>query len=61
MKQAFVYFPILLVARMSWVAQSFMFAFRIQSNWNQELGELRLKYLEYTGLILYYAWNVAFM
>lgn len=62
--QAFLYFPILLVARMSWLLQSFTFVFRFRSPWNQEFKEeqtLQLGVWEHVGLIGYYAWYFGLM
>jgi len=62
--QAFLYFPILLIARISWLMQSFTFVFRFQSPWNQEFKHdepLRLGIWEHIGLLAYYGWNLALM
>jgi len=57
--QSFLYFPILLVARLSWLLQSFTFVFRFRSPWNQEFKKeqpLQLGIWEHIGLLAYYAW-----
>lgn len=62
--QSFLYFPILLVARFSWLVQSFTYAFRINSAWNQEFKkqeDLPLGRWEHVGLVGYYIWYLGIM
>jgi len=62
--QAFTYFPILLLARLSWLNESFKTAFGLggsSENAKLELERRGLQYplLERTGIVLHYAWVVA--
>jgi acyl-lipid Delta6-acetylenase / acyl-lipid (9-3)-desaturase len=61
--QAVLYFPILLIARMSWVIQSAVFVFQVGiSVWGQKRNApLRLGALEGLGLVLHYAWYFGLM
>jgi fatty acid desaturase/predicted heme/steroid binding protein len=63
--QAYLYFPILLLARLSWMNESFKTAFGLgASSANAEL-ELKRKGLQYpilekVAILIHYAWAVAF-
>jgi len=62
--QAFLYFPILLVARMSWLLQSFTFVFRTGDVWaapDTSLKPLHLGFREHAGLLLHYLWYFGLM
>lgn len=61
--QAFLYFPILFVARLSWLMQSFQFVFRLGNTWGETRNAqpLRLGWLEHGGLALYYGWYIGLM
>mmetsp|Transcript_47049 Transcript_47049/g.112801 ORF Transcript_47049/g.112801 Transcript_47049/m.112801 type:complete len:465 (-) Transcript_47049:64-1458(-) len=62
--QAILYFPILLVARMSWALQSFTFVFRTGDVWaspDTALKPLHLGFREHAGLILHYLWYIGLM
>ncbi|CAM9606295.1 unnamed protein product [Phaeothamnion confervicola] len=60
--QAGLYFPILLVARISWLAQSFCYAFDVQNGaWGTKGGDsdvlkLKNRWAERAGLLLHYLW-----
>ncbi|RHX99745.1 hypothetical protein DYB25_007319 [Aphanomyces astaci] len=56
--QAALYFPILLFARVSWVFQSYLYAFRSIGP-GGTFDPLQYPVLERAGLVLYYTWNVA--
>lgn len=59
-----MYFPILLIARVSWLAQSFLFIFDkvpgadlwATKGAEDERAVIRNKGLEKVGLVLYYLW-----
>lgn len=62
--QSVLYFPILLVARMSWLMQSFTFVFRMEGPWSAPdatLKPLHLGYAEHVGLVLHYVWYFGLM
>merc|ERR1719201_2633317 len=59
--QAFTYFPILLLARLSWLNESFKTAFRIGASSKNAAIELERKGLQYpilekVGIVLHHAW-----
>ena len=59
--QAWFYFPILLLARLSWLNESFKSAFGLGASTENAALELKLKGLQYpvlekAGIILHYAW-----
>lgn len=62
--QATLYFPILLIARVSWMMQSFTFVFRLKSPWSAPdatLKPLHLGFVEHAGLLVHYAWYFGLM
>ena len=65
--QAFLYFPILFFARVSWLLQSAFYAFcKLSSPWGPQYDDLEPQtlpnaHLERGGLILYYMWNLALL
>ena len=63
--QAVTYFPILLLARLSWLRESFKTAFGLGASTENAALEMKLKGLQYpmlerTGIVLHYAWVLAF-
>lgn len=62
--QAFLYFPILFLARISWLIQSFQYVFfPLASNWGKTFDKLEPKTLpnhmiEYISILGYYGWNL---
>jgi fatty acid desaturase len=55
--QSLLYFPILALARISWLQQSFMYVWGEGGAWGEVKSfPLRHPVPEYTGLALYYAW-----
>ena len=59
--QAVTYFPILLLARLSWLRESFKTAFGLGASTENAALEMKLKGLQYpmlerTGIVLHYAW-----
>lgn len=67
--QAFFYFPILLIARISWLMQSFLFVFDTIPGANiwatkgatTEVATIKHKPIEMAGLILYWTWYGSLM
>lgn len=62
--QAFTYFPILLLARISWLNESFKTAFGLGGSTENAKLELERRglqypYLERTGIVLHYVWMFA--
>ena len=62
--QAILYFPILLLARLSWLNESFKTAFGLGASSDNAALELKVRGLQYpllekTGILLHYAWVVA--
>lgn len=62
--QAYFYFPILLLARLSWLNESFKTAFGLGASSENAALELKVKGLQYpflekAGIILHYAWVFA--
>lgn len=62
--QAFTYFPILLLARLSWLNESFKTAFRLGASTENARVEMERKGLSYpiaekVLLILFHSWNLA--
>jgi len=62
--QAVTYFPILLLARLSWLNESFKTAFGLGASSENALLELKTRglqypYLERTGIVLHWAWVIA--
>ncbi|GLE05094.1 hypothetical protein PINS_up014078 [Pythium insidiosum] len=55
--QAVLYFPLLLLARLSWMLQSFLYAFRGFAFYAYD--PVQHATLERAGLLVHYAWNVA--
>ncbi|KAJ0404412.1 hypothetical protein P43SY_007665 [Pythium insidiosum] len=55
--QAVLYFPLLLLARLSWMLQSFLYAFRGFAFYAYD--PVQHEALERAGLLVHYAWNVA--
>ncbi|KDO27648.1 hypothetical protein SPRG_06919 [Saprolegnia parasitica CBS 223.65] len=55
--QAYLYFPILLFARISWVIQSAMYAF-YNIGPGGTFDKVQYPLLERAGLLLYYGWNL---
>jgi len=63
--QAFLYFPILLLARLSWMRESFKTAFGLGGSTKNAELEMKTKGLQYpllekVGIILHYVWMAAF-
>lgn len=63
--QAVLYFPILLVARLSWLNESFKMAFGLGAANENAALELKLKGLQYPileklGITLHYVWMIAY-
>ena len=59
--QAFTYFPILLLARLSWLNESFKTAFGLGASTENAKLEMKLKglqhpFLEKTGILLHHTW-----
>merc|ERR1712176_1756309 len=64
--QAYFYFPILLVARLSWLNESFKYAFGIgaaseNAKLDRETQGLQYPFLEKFTLVLHYLWTYAFV
>ena len=62
--QAILYFPILLLARLSWLNESFKTAFGLGASSDNAALELKVRGLQYpllekTGILLHYAWVFA--
>jgi len=62
--QAFTYFPILLLARLSWLNESFKTAFRLGASSKNAKVEMERKGLQYPiiekiGIVLHYTWVLA--
>ncbi|TMW54963.1 hypothetical protein Poli38472_014734 [Pythium oligandrum] len=55
--QAWLYFPLLLFARISWLLQSYLYVFRGFAFYVYDPVEY--KTLEMIGLLMHYAWNIA--
>lgn len=63
--QAWFYFPILLLARLSWMNESFKTAFGLGASTENAALELKVRGLQYpvlekVGILLHYAWSFAF-
>merc|ERR1712032_479922 len=64
--QAYLYFPILLVARLSWLNESFKIAYGVGAATENAALEMKIKGLQYpimerTGIALHYLWVLAFV
>lgn len=64
--QAAFYFPILLLARLSWLNESFKTAFGLGASTENAALELKVKGLQYPvlerlAIIVHYAWSIAFV
>merc|ERR1712232_769663 len=64
--QAYLYFPILLVARLSWLNESFKIAYGVGAATENAALEVKMKGLQYpimerTGIALHYLWVLTFV
>lgn len=61
--QVFTFFPILTLARLSWMEQSLLFALNKESGWTGEkrMQALRLGWGELVGLLIHYGWFAGVM